>query len=129
VLVRDTGETLRRIALRDESVAESMQAGMPSELDYRAFGIAQIAALVATGGSPASYGRATGIAQLGGATDDELVAVLLAVAPILGIERSVAEAPKLGLALGYDVDAAVHEPPNRQRAGGGRSPEGPKVPD
>ena len=96
---------LRRIAARDVSVVELVQAGVPNELDYRACGIAQIAALIGTGGSLASYGRATAIAQLGGATDDEIVAVLVAVAPIGGLDRSAAEVPALGLALGYDVEA------------------------
>jgi len=104
---------LRRIAARDVSVVELVQAGVPNELDYRACGIAQIAALIATGGSPAEYDRATAIARLGGATEDEIVAILVAVAPFSGIDRSVAEAPTLGSALGYDVEAEQATDPGR----------------
>jgi hypothetical protein len=38
-----------------------------------------------------------------------MVGVLLAVVPILGEPRVVSAAPKLGLALGYDVGAALEE--------------------
>ena len=42
-----------------------------------------------------------------GATADEIVGTLMAVAPITGVARTVAAAPEFGLALGYDVDAAL----------------------
>ena len=114
-MVGDHHETLRRIAVRDDSVVKSMQSDVvPSALDYRACGIAQIAALVAAGGSEPSYRRAVEIALLGGATPEELVAILLAVAAPVGIDRAVAAAPRLGLALGYDVSAAVDELPAAQ---------------
>jgi 4-carboxymuconolactone decarboxylase len=37
-----------------------------------------------------------------GATEDEIVGVLLAIAPAVGLARTVAVAPRLALALGYD---------------------------
>jgi len=110
--VSDYRMTLRRIAVRDDTVVEWMQSdhdGPSAEatLDYRACGLVRIAALIAAGGSVPSYRRAAELARLGGATPEEIVAVLAAVAPTVGVDRSVAEAPKLGLALGYDVDDAL----------------------
>jgi len=104
--------TLRRIAVRDETIVEWMQSdhdgtSAVAKLDYRMCGLVQIAALIAAGGSVPSYRRAVELARLGGATPDEIVAVLAAVAPTIGVDRSVREAPKLGLALGYDVDEAL----------------------
>jgi hypothetical protein len=42
-----------------------------------------------------------------GATFDEIVGCLIAVAPVVGLARVVSAAPELALALGYDVDAAL----------------------
>jgi hypothetical protein len=105
-------ETLRKIALRDESIVQHMQSDHPptaetARLDSRACGLVRIAALVTSGGSQPSYRQAAQLALLGGATETEIVAVLIAVAQTVGVDRSVMEAPKLGLALGYDVDAAL----------------------
>ena len=46
------------------------------------------------------------------ATSDEIVASLEAVTPVTGAARVVQCAPKVALALGYDVDAALerHDP-------------------
>jgi 4-carboxymuconolactone decarboxylase len=42
-----------------------------------------------------------------GATADEIVGTLMALAPVTGMARVVAAAPEVALALGYDVDAAL----------------------
>ncbi len=42
-----------------------------------------------------------------GVTAEELVELLIALAPVLGSARVVSAAPKLGLALGYDVEADI----------------------
>jgi 4-carboxymuconolactone decarboxylase len=42
-----------------------------------------------------------------GASYDEIVGTLIAVMPIVGVARVVSAAPNLGLALGYDVSAAL----------------------
>jgi alkylhydroperoxidase/carboxymuconolactone decarboxylase family protein YurZ len=42
-----------------------------------------------------------------GASEDEIVGLLIAVAPAVGLGRVVSAAPELGLALGYDVDSAL----------------------
>ena len=45
------------------------------------------------------------LALAAGATSDEIVATLEAVTPVTGDARAVLCAPKLALALGYDVEA------------------------
>jgi len=48
-----------------------------------------------------------------GATEDEIVGILVAVLPSIGADHVVSAAPGLGLALGYDVAAALEEPAGR----------------
>ena len=99
---------LRRIAVRDEAVVELMRSDDANpQLDYRVCGLVRVAALIAAGGAEPSYRWAVDVARLGGATPDEIVAVLVAVAPTVGVDRSVAAAANLGMALGYDVEAAL----------------------
>ena len=38
-----------------------------------------------------------------GATEEQIIDVLLAVAPVVGLARVTSAAPELALALGYDV--------------------------
>jgi len=40
---------------------------------------------------------------------DEIVASLVALAPTVGIERTVAVAPEIARALGYDIDSALEQ--------------------
>jgi hypothetical protein len=44
-----------------------------------------------------------------GVTVDEIVGTLVSVMPAIGVARVVSAAPKLGLALGYDVSDALEE--------------------
>jgi len=39
-----------------------------------------------------------------GATEAEIVGVLIAVAPALGLARVVSSAPRLAMAIGYDIE-------------------------
>ena len=57
--------------------------------------------------APISYQSSVELALAAGATVDEIVGCLIAVAPIIGLARVVSAAPELALALGYDVEAAL----------------------
>ena len=57
--------------------------------------------------APISYQSSVELALAAGATVDEIVGCLIAVAPVIGLARVVSAAPELALALGYDVDAAL----------------------
>jgi alkylhydroperoxidase/carboxymuconolactone decarboxylase family protein YurZ len=53
--------------------------------------------------------QATSDAMTAGIGEDEIVSALASLVPIIGTSRVAAVAPKLGIALGYDVDAAFEE--------------------
>ena len=60
--------------------------------------------------APSSYQSTIDLALAAGACNDEIVGILIAVAPIVGLARVVSAAPELALALGYDLDAALEAP-------------------
>jgi 4-carboxymuconolactone decarboxylase len=104
-------ETLRRLALSDERFIES-ELGMgrtlhPSCLDQKTHALVRLGATLALDAAPSSYQSAAELALAAGASIDEIVGTLIAVAPTLGLARVVSAAPELALALGYDVDAAI----------------------
>jgi alkylhydroperoxidase/carboxymuconolactone decarboxylase family protein YurZ len=63
-----------------------------------------LAALLAAGGSTTSLRWAVGLAARAGVEPDEVVEVLTSVAAVLGSARVVAAAPRLALAIGYDIE-------------------------
>ena len=76
-------------------------------LDCKTHALVRIGALVAVDAGTPSYLSAVEAALAAGATADEIVGALVAVTPIAGAPRVVAAAPRLGLALGYDVPEAL----------------------
>jgi 4-carboxymuconolactone decarboxylase len=103
-------DRLRRLSLNDQKFLEREigdGATCASRLDARGLSLARLAALFALDGPATTYGWLTSSALASGATSDELVDLLLAVTPLIGSARAVAAAPKLGLALGYDVEADI----------------------
>ena len=64
-------------------------------------------AKVAVDAAAPSYMAVSSLARRWGASDDEIVGCLIAVLPSLGVARVVSAAPRLGLALGFDVLAAL----------------------
>jgi 4-carboxymuconolactone decarboxylase len=73
-------------------------------LDARTFALAKVAALIAMDAPPASYAWQVANALADGATPEDLLGVLRAVAPQVGMPRVVAAAPELMLALGLQLD-------------------------
>jgi alkylhydroperoxidase/carboxymuconolactone decarboxylase family protein YurZ len=76
-------------------------------LDPKTEALVRLAALISSGASFASYRSSVEAALGAGGTADEVVGTLIAVAPIVGLARLVRGAPLVGLAVGYDVDAAL----------------------
>ena len=108
----DHEERLRRLALHDDHLMRSMLAIPPghveaSGLDPKSCALVRLGALVASDAGGFSYQWGVRWALAAGATADEIVGALMAVAPITGVARVVAAAPELALALGYDIDAAL----------------------
>ena len=103
----DYTDRLRRLAINDERLADDdlgeVGAG-PDGLDPKSLALARIAALVAVGGAEPSFGSQSDAAVSAGATPAEIVDVLVGVIPVVGLPRVVAAAPKVAMALGYDMD-------------------------
>jgi hypothetical protein len=65
--------------------------------------------LVALDAPPSSFRIAVDAAQMAGAQLDDLLAVLTAVAGPVGSARVISTAPRIALAAGYDVEAALEQ--------------------
>jgi alkylhydroperoxidase/carboxymuconolactone decarboxylase family protein YurZ len=108
-------ETLRRLAMIDESFVED-EAGLKldlaesSALDPGTAALLRVGVSVAIGSSDVSLEWSVARALAAGASKDQIADVLLAIAPVAGLDRIVAAAPHLGTALGYDIAAALEEP-------------------
>ena len=105
----DYKDRLRRLALRDEALIAAILASEPSReqsgLDAKAHALVRLSTTVAVDAGQSCYQHAVEGALAAGATTDEVVGTLVAVVSLTGVPRAVAAAPKLGLALGYDVDS------------------------
>ena len=103
---------LRKLALRDDRYIDGLLRAEFSNttlagIDPRSHALLRIAALIAIDAAPPSYMSAVEAGLDAGASHDEIVGTLIAVMPIVGVARVVSAAPNLGLALGYDVSAAL----------------------
>jgi alkylhydroperoxidase/carboxymuconolactone decarboxylase family protein YurZ len=102
-------QQLRRLALNDEKVVGSVLAvgsglSPSSSLDRKSEALVRVGALLSVGASTASLRWTVELAQSTGATDDEILGVLVAIGPAVGLARVVAEAPRLALAMGYEIE-------------------------
>jgi alkylhydroperoxidase/carboxymuconolactone decarboxylase family protein YurZ len=81
------------VGLREAQLAST-------HLDARTFGLVKIAALIALDAPPASYAWQVANAVQDGASAEDILDVLRAIAPQVGGPRVVAAAPEIMLALG-----------------------------
>jgi 4-carboxymuconolactone decarboxylase len=73
----------------------------------------QVAVSVAIGSLAVCVEWSAGRALAAGASEDEIVGVLLAIAPVAGLGRVVCAVPDVATALGCDIAAALEEPDDR----------------
>jgi 4-carboxymuconolactone decarboxylase len=105
----ETADTLRALSAGDSTVLEGL-LGMQLEnledsgLDSRAYAMCKIAALVALDAPPACFTAQVGFALRTGVSAEEVLGVLIAVAPQVGIARVMATAPGVMLALGVALE-------------------------
>lgn len=110
-------ETLRRLAIGDPALLADASAhgrdARAHRLDPRTESLVRVAVLVPIDAPQSSYVAAVEAAIRAGATLDDLVDALIAVAGSVGWPRVVSAAPRIALAAGYDVDAALEatDPP------------------
>jgi alkylhydroperoxidase/carboxymuconolactone decarboxylase family protein YurZ len=79
---------------------------VPRRLDPRTEALVRVGAMVALDAPSASYADPVAMALVAGATAEDVVGVLIAVAPDVGMARVVSATQGLSLAMGYDIDAA-----------------------
>jgi 4-carboxymuconolactone decarboxylase len=103
-------EWLRRLVLHDQTFIGSVLAmdlrQVAAGLDAKTQALVRLAVLLAADAEPTSYQCTVEIALGEGATPDEVVGVLMAAAPLIGLIRVVSATPHVALSLGYDIDAA-----------------------
>lgn len=105
-------DMLRSLVLHDDGVIASVvglgeRAHGVSVIDPKTHALVRLGALIALDAPDVSYQSCVTMALASGATVDDIVDTLVAVAPIAGGARVVAAAPALALAIGYDIDAAL----------------------
>ena len=105
---RDHEDLLRRLALNDEGAIEwalgTAVADVGAvELEPKTHALARLAALIALGSADASYQWGVSVALAVGASEEEIVGVLVAVAPVVGLARTSPAASEVALALGLEI--------------------------
>ena len=104
----ETRNALSQLAMGDlevlgEAMAVREAARERTGLDPRSFALVKIAALVALDSPPASYLWQVSNAIDAGATPQDILGVIRAVAPQVGGPRAVAAAPEIMVALGLSL--------------------------
>ncbi len=102
-------DLLRRLALNDERalgmvLTRRVGTDRRTELGPKAEILVRLAALLAVGAATPSLREAVEQASAAGATRDEMVGVLVCLGPTIGLAGLVAAAPKLAMAIGYDLE-------------------------
>jgi len=110
----DYKERLRGLALHDDRflgllLAADSTTSSSAVLGSKTAALVRVAATVAVDAAPSSFQHAVAHALASGAGCDEIVATLEAVVPVTGAACVVSAAPKLALALGYDVEDALEQ--------------------
>jgi 4-carboxymuconolactone decarboxylase len=114
MIIATDDERLRRLVLHDEGCIQSMlgirlSTNEAPALDPKTQALVRLGGLVALGAAPVSYHWAAEAALDAGATAEEVVGTLVAVAPISGLARVVAATPEVALAIGHDINQAFEE--------------------
>jgi 4-carboxymuconolactone decarboxylase len=107
----DYEQTLQRLAVSDDRLVASLLAQLAPDVggdchEAQMRALFRLAALIAAEGTTASYQSVVESALAAGASVEEIIDVLIAVAGIVGSARVVAAAPLLARAVGFDVDEA-----------------------
>ena len=102
--VVDYTERLRSLAVNNARLVDGHGDAEHPGLDPKSLALVRLGGLVAVGGAVPSYGELSDAAVSAGASTNEIVDVLVGLIPIVGMPCVVSAAPKIALALGYDVE-------------------------
>jgi alkylhydroperoxidase/carboxymuconolactone decarboxylase family protein YurZ len=103
-------DLLRLLAFNDAHTVDLVLRGATEHdvdtapLSDKTRALTRVAALVGCGGPEPTYHWAVASALAAGARANEIVDVLLSIAPIVGMARVVSAAPTLASALGCELD-------------------------
>lgn len=102
----------RRLTIGDDGLLASLFADSDPDIDVidrRTSCLVRLAAVIIADPALPAYQREVRDALDAGASPEQITAVLLAVARVAGSAAVMSAAPKLALALGYDVDAGLED--------------------
>ena len=104
----ETRELLTALALGDpDLLAEGLEMRAEwkdrSGLDRRSFALVKVASLIALDAPPASYLWQVANALDAGVTPEDIIGVLIAIAPQVGGPKVIAAAPEIMVALGLSL--------------------------
>jgi alkylhydroperoxidase/carboxymuconolactone decarboxylase family protein YurZ len=103
---------LRALSIGDEVCLHELLSGGPdrrSSIDHRVACLVRLSVVIATDATQPAYQREVQRCLDAGASADEILDVLLTVAANIGASRVISAAPKLAMALGYDVDEGLED--------------------
>ena len=107
--------TYRRLTIGDEALLGSLFAG-PSTgnaraevIDDRTASLVRLAAVIVADPALPAYQREVRCALDSGASPELITEVLLAIARVAGSAVVMTAAPKLAMALGYDVESGLED--------------------
>ena len=102
----------RRLTLGDDALMTALfsEAGRASDvLDPRTSSLIRLAALVAIDADIPAYQCEVREAVSSGVSPEQITGVLMVIARIAGSALVMSAAPKLALAMGYDVDGGLED--------------------
>jgi 4-carboxymuconolactone decarboxylase len=123
VVARETQEALAGISAGRAEVLEQALELRDTDfevngLDGRTFSLVKLAILIALDAPPASYAWQVAKAIESGASAEDMLGVLRAVAPQVGALRVVAAAPEIMLALGLSLPDGAEVSDSTEAEGG-----------
>jgi alkylhydroperoxidase/carboxymuconolactone decarboxylase family protein YurZ len=104
--IRSVAAILEDLTAVEGSIGESLQ-GRAFSLDSRTRGLVGIGAAASMGATTMTYRGLVDGALDAGATVEECIGAFIAVANVVGAARMVTGAPRIAVALGYDIDLAL----------------------
>jgi alkylhydroperoxidase/carboxymuconolactone decarboxylase family protein YurZ len=109
---KETSDTLEALAAAEEDVITSLLEMQihnleASGLEPRTYSLVKIATLIALDAPQASYVAQVAFAIEAGVAPDDIVSLLVTVAPQVGLPRVIAAAPKVMLALGLELESST----------------------
>ena len=116
MLTRSQASMYRKMTIGDDVLMSSLFAGAegsPDALGVRTSAFVRLAALIASDAEPPAYQREVRDAINAGASSEEITAVLTALTRVVGSALVMSAAPKLAMALGYDVQAGFEDADTR----------------